>query len=552
MVQPRRSPAAGKEPIGGADCLHAVLVAVVIGAAPVPGECGSPARAVVAAHADARGLDDAWAYRYLWVPLDAGKERDELLVAFLVRLNMVSAAPTLYRPVMVRPDLIRIDVRGLWWDRKDTFRLLVWERLADFDHVFHMRARALKDVDIPSVWPGGVYDGAWADRTAKDTRVVKAGRTFAYPNVTLPQKEWNDLRAMTYSEAPVVDALWWYTYASINIHLPTNEDVGIGYYSWLGVKNADDFFKLVGVDPVETSKRFDELRGVAPYSRVGALGRQIGRFGKREMLWVTFDAKKVRRNLPLDNLRVGEFKDNAREYIGAKSNGMWATFLSDNKGVKQDTAPDFIGPDDSPFRLAATKGHYKNNDGRIHDDISCIRCHWAGASRGIMPIDDYMRSAYGFGSGLAFADKYKDNLEELRSQYLREVDFPIKTDREYLEYHLRQLTASKLHPKGLTMAVAGAMMARTFDRYVTLEYDLKVFARRLGTTEKAFGEAIDIHASGRGQADQVLAGLRKGQKFPYYYMEELYPLASVVLHRIAPPEVVDKKVLIKGYEGGRK
>ena len=103
--------------------------------------------------------------------------------------------------------------------------------------------------------------------------------------------------------------------------------------------------------------------------------RVVGRLGPD--YWATFDFKK---SINLQNTVRQLDKDldppegDASERYGFLPNGLFAFWLQNGKGERQDTAPDFIAPD------KRTPNVTSDNDGRVHIGLSCIACHVAPGS----------------------------------------------------------------------------------------------------------------------------------------------------------------------------
>lgn len=521
--------------------MQTLLLALLISAAQPGKEASSPARAVQFAHADCSSLpaEDQPYVRYLWVSSDR-KRREDTLVALSFHLNLLSVHSVLKHPTLVAPDLVRIDVRDYGWYlvRNGVLKrniLPVWEKFAGLDPYFHQKAKVLKDVEFKTVWPGGTdKSGKHYDRGRYDQE-RKAGRTQDIAAIWLPAKEIEGLRLMTYSEAPVLVAEWFFAQTARQVSI-RNEQEGVGYYDFLGLKDRQAFFDLTGTDEKKAIERFGEWRAVVEKSGISQQNRQIF---KLEAIggstWGTLDTFKQKgRGVAIRNLRRGEFVHDAEEWYGFLPNKLYVTFLSDKNGVAQESAPDKIGPDKSALNIG--------NDGRVHANISCMRCH--GVDKDMLkPVDDVVRALFEEGSGLHFTDKSKDVLQELQSQYLRDIDSELTDDRARYTKAIRLATMSRKNPKGLTAAQITKLYCELWNQYVETPLTAADVAREIGVTEDHLVDSLKRHARNRGATDLVLAAfLRKVPlKVTRLNAEDSIPLAAVLCMGAHPLEIEEEK-----------
>lgn len=512
--------------------VQALSLLLLLGAA-LP-EAGSPGRAVAYAHADAVKLPkhEAPYFRYLWVSTPAGKLRDEFLIALKFQVNLLSDQGTLATPFLIAPDVVRLDLRDYGWDK----RLDVYEKLAQVDVFFHDKLKFLEDSTYRTAWPGGKDGSKSYERGSYRTR-FKAGAVFNAPTPDLPGNLIYDLRFLLYTEAPVLMAEWFFVQVARQISI-RNKEEGAGYYDFLGIKNRNDFFKLTGTDEKVAQRIFREWKAVVKRSGVSQQNRQVISLGAHSgRVWGTLDTfTEQGKGIARRNLRDGEFAHNAEEWFGFLPNGLPVMPLFNNLGVAQATAPDQIGPDDSPDRIG--------RDGRIHTCLSCIRCH--GVDKDLLkPVNDWARKAFRQRSTqeyqLRLQDPDKRVTLELQSLYLRDIDRLLVRDREDYVHAVRQLTASVAHPRGLAVPRLTRMYAAVWNRYVEASVTCEQASRELGVTSEKLKESIARHAKVRGGHDLVLVDFLEGDSITRLEWEDSVSLARVLVLGLQPPEKVAER-----------
>lgn len=478
---------------------------------------GSPAGAVSVAFADARRVPTAdRAYqRYLWAPRPSA----DFQKLIRLQVNLLSDQGDFGQPVWVRPDLARLDVRDYGWHK----RLGVWEKFAKTDVFFHQKVKFLVYARVTQYWPGGREGGKFF-RRGRYVRHVKAGAVVDAPSFWLPGAEIDGLRDLLYSEAPILNAEWWFVQTARQISL-RNRDEGTGYYDFLGLKDRKAFFRLTGLNEKLSEKLFQEWRAAVVKSGVSAQNRQVVVLrGVTGRVWVTLDTfTEQGRGVVKRNLRRGEFRHDVEELYGFLPNGLFVTLLSDVKGVAQDTAPDRIGPDDSSLRVG--------RDARIHVNLSCIRCH--GLDRGFLkPIDDWARRTFTSGLPLSIQDYDRDVLLELRRQYLNDLKRLLARDRENYQDATWRLV-------GLDAADVARLYGRAWNSYVEDTLGPQEAAVELGVTPEVLLRRLKLYALARGGADLVLAGFldKNPQRLTRLEWEDSYALAQAILAGV-PPEVI--------------
>lgn len=346
----------------------------------------------------------------------------------------------------------------------------IWEGFKNFDPYFHVQ---LKKV---APWPGGIWpkDGKHYESNAflHETKTAAAAPW-------LPTKEIGTLVALTQSESPLLRADWWFNQTSIQ-----DQRDGVGYYDFLGVKNRDDFDKLVALDIKASQKIEREFRAIVSRSGVSRFGRQLERLqGLTGGYWRTLDVlddNKNERNA-LRNLDA-DYKHQAEEIYAPLSNGLFAYFLCDQNGVRQDSAPDKIGYD----KTASL------NDGRIHIGLSCVRCH----VEGLRPINDWGRQIFTKGINLASPDREK--AKRLEQLYLSNLDKWYKADNDAYAAALKE--CCNMTPEESAKAIGRVWKA--YDERDLLPADA---AREFGLTEEVYLERLRAYFTADKLADLVLA-----------------------------------------------
>lgn len=472
---------------------------------------GGPASAVAAAHADAARLapQERLYTRYLSLYAVPEPRRAEFAKVLAFHLNSLSREAEIYPPRKVAPDLLAVKWIDYGWDPA------VWERLAGVDPYFHLKEKLITDGFVRTVWPGGKQSGKFF-KAGKYREFQKAGTVIDAPAFWVNRKEIDDLREWTLSEAPVLRADWFLVQTAIAA------DRVAGYYDWLGLgKKEADFQKLIGANVEESRRVKREVAAAMARSGVTLKNRGIVRFQSiTGGYWVTQDFKtSVKRQNVLRLLDQDRDppQGDASEQYGFLPNGLFAFWLQDKEGVRQDTAPDFIASDKQST----------GNDARVHAGKSCITCH----VEGIRPIDDYIRKTYQGSVKLTSPDYEK--FKRLRQLYLSDLEKWVKQDTE--QYAATLLVVSGMKPAELAKAYAAA-----WDAHVEVDLLPADAARELGIEEKAMLAALKKYASpppdGVGKIDDVLAGMIQDPPVPVIrdHWEEVFGLAMTITKGLKP------------------
>lgn len=461
--------------------------------------CASPAEAVAAAHADAQGLpkDAACRTRYLSLYAIPEKRRAEFTRVIDYHANSLSREAFLQPARRVGKDLLAVDLQDYGWDAK------VWERFLTEDPYFHAVVEVVTRTTVKEYWPGGQYQGEHWDAGYYDVvKTSKVKKASAAP--------WTDpksalaLALATNSEVPVVRADWFLYQTAIQL------DRKAGYYDFLGLGKAQqDFDDLAGIDLAKARKARREIFGVVAQSGVTLQNRVVARLAPG--YWATFDFKKgVNRANVLRQLddQLDPPEGDASERYTFLPNGLFAFWLQNGQGVRQDFAPDFIASD----RQATS------NDGRVHVGLSCVRCH----VEGLRPVDDYARKLYRGNIKLASPDHAK--LVRLRQLYLTDLKTTMSDD--VTSYGRALFKVSGFKPAELARAYSGA-----WKQYAETDLDLAAAALELGVGKERLARALKARAASLKGLDPVLAGLVADEPLEVRreHWEEAYPLAQEIL-----------------------
>jgi hypothetical protein len=480
-----------------------------------PATAAGPGEAVIVADADAARLSpyDASQTRYLDYGEIPEAERKDFLLALLLHVNHLSREADFAKLRIVSPDVlaIRLDDFG----PVDGPFAKSWEKLGDFDRVFHatIETEEVKEYGYWVAPNGTTSNNETSGAKWRTTRTEKTGKktrkSAASPN--LPTKEIVRLIERTQSSVPIVRAHWFYVQTQRVLGL-NNKENGIGYSDFLGVKSRDDLFKLVRLDIKASRDVQKEIRAALDKSGVSQQNRQIVRFqALTGGVWITLDVKdETGKGNAIRNLKVGDYVHDAEEIYYVLPNGLPGMWAGDAQGVLQASAPDFIGPDDSPLRTG--------NDGRIHQNRSCWNCH---AGEVLKPIDDWARRTYAEGTGVKLTSPDYNVEKELKRQYLRDIDRFLKRDREDYQDAIKACN-------GLTAGENAKLFAHWWDRYVQSPLNLADAAREIGCTAAHLRAALLASQKATGYLDPLLAGLLAGGKLKRTQWDEVYQQTAAI------------------------
>lgn len=493
----------------------------------------SPASATALAAADALRLleQDRPFFRYLWDP----ERSEDFRTVLSLHLNLLSDQPFLIPPYLVTPGLYRIDLRDYGHDR----RFEVFERFAGLDPYFHVKVKASSERVITSYWPGGKWDvdgkvyeaGKHPFRVSAGVVVDLAAPWTSAPVEVAPNRfeaAIDVLRRELRTEVPILYAQWYFVQTARQISI-RNRIEGVGYYEWLGIKDRDSFFQLAGVDRQRADKLFANHRAVVLKSGISNQNRQIVRLGAISgSAWGTLDAfHQEGRGIARRNLRDGEFDHNAERWYGVLPNGLFVTGLFSVKGETQASAPDQVGPDDSPLNTS--------RDMRVHANLSCLRCH--AQNDWLRSIDDWARLAFRVRGPLRLQEPDRKIFGEVAGQYLRDIDGHLSRDRA--GYQTAVATATTRPGRaGLQAAKIASLYARAWDDYVQKGVTPAGAALELGVSEATWLAALERYSRASGKLDLVLSDHLDNppRPIPRLDWEASYPFAAAIVSGVLPPE----------------
>jgi hypothetical protein len=432
-----------------------------------------PSEAVAAMAADlSRQPAETRPYlRYLWEP----RPGDDRYKDRLYHLNELSTEADFAVLARVGADLYRFDTRDVGWDDSKHTRSqrAAYERLAEADPYFHVQLTTT--TEETERYGKQRADGSWYDVEDRKTG-KKTTKTQAASAPHLPTVEITYAIQQTQSQCPILRADWWQWYTSIQANRKA------GYYDFLGVKNRDDFFELVGADLKSVARKKREVAAIVRKNSSGIAqnGRQL--FREDGGVWFTkdvFDESKGRKNEI--NALDKDFDHDVERHLALLPNDIIGMLLCDKNGVRQDSAPDKVGPDSS-----AT-----GNDGRIHVGL-CLRCHRGN----FLPIKDFARVLFSGETPLQAID-YED-LKRKRSLYLREYEPLLRADQ------LRQATALATLTGWKPAELADAIR-REWSEYGEHDVPIEEAAADLGTTKEKLLLNLQLAAKQKGGVPPSLA-----------------------------------------------
>lgn len=517
------------------------LATAAIGADPGPPEPDlrwTPDEVLTLIAADHKTLPDDVARSTRYLSLRAGstrEERDDLARLTVATLNDLSgspvpivlvpggddAAPTVAGTAAVRVGeaLIRVDV-----SRLGTTFARTWERLGVPEPYWHGDAlvptHGIKYVEYGHFTDAGGNKYAPPRRSKGDrwtTTEVRREPTdeeyVAEHGFVVRSAAGRDAYKAVFarmvdqrtgdrgSDVPVVDADWFIGQTLADYRRDP------GYHDFLGFDDLKSWKRLAGVveDPKVVDESFlTELRGAVAHSTVTNedVVRRIVQLDKvGGEVWFTndsnqrevddpgqFDAADATVNL-VDLPKKLRFQ--AIESLAHKANGYVLKGLFNNRGVRQDVAPDFIASDSTaPFA-----------DRRVHTGL-CFRCHCRGKAGGFKPVDDWARDKFNVGPNF-LASKDHRIREGVLENYARRLERPLDRSRARFADALAETA-------GLTTERYSEVLEVVWRRWVEGPVDVADAARRLGCTEKRLtdvltGEDVAAPLRAKGEGKEVIA-----------------------------------------------
>jgi hypothetical protein len=344
----------------------------------------------------------------------------------------------------------------------------VWDRLAEADPYYHSKVTDLKTNKV--------------SHTAEATLYKRH------------QKDFDDLYKLTYSFAPILRGDWFLFYAGIQA------DRKVGYYDFLGIgNNLKDFQALAAFDAKAVQDKALKQVGAVKKSSVTHQNRIIVREGAPTGgLWRTVDFKSSVNRQNAIRLLEGDTEppqgDATEQYL-VLPNKLFAYGLFDQKGARQDSAPDFIAGD----------GKAPDTDKRVHIFISCVRCH----VEGLRPVNCYFRRNYKLPNDPAagrveFATPSKKKEAEFRDQYATDIVDSLAVDTLVFAKAIKQCN-------GLTIERNARVVSKCWDWYAYKDVSAFQAGAELGCEPEAFMKALYNHYAPKKKGeksyiDNVIAG----------------------------------------------
>lgn len=471
--------------------------------------------------------------------------------------------------------LLRFDIRDYGWTRE------LYESLKDVDPFYHVKLQAQEPTDpSPDGWKDGksytdntdTYTkrgGFWFDTKGARYRLIASGErddqgrdlTRFQPVSDAPKgkkivalspilsetaEQKTALTALvnaTQSSVPVLGGMWFLQQTAIE-----EDRAPAGYYDFLGIKNRADFDRLIGFNAkVNAEARRVALleavarSGVVQQPRRIQIDNTVGDFPR----FVTLDNKKALDQAnPLRVTDQKNFTHVAEEAMGPKPDGWmaWGLFTADQKdkardGTLQNSAPDFLGFDTTT----------RSNDGRIHINLACWRCHTSeqkGGLAGFQEIRQWYRGQPPGFQPLALQSPDYEQAREFRQQYARPITPVLERARLVTTERIKAVT-------GFTPAQWGDKYGLAFYEAIEKPVSIDGVEADLGVERqailKAFAATLQLYKA----LDPVLMNLiRETNASPDVIRKvldgepgvmpdqwlEAYFLAGLALRGIAPVE----------------
>jgi len=437
----------------------------------------SPASVVPAIHADlaAMPVELRARTRYLSLYKKPFQQRLSFIAVLNGHVNHLSREPDLGRVSVVGSTaaaLVRVVLDDYGWSAK------TWDKFTD--PYFSVT------VDVP--W--GTYDKAGNFR---QTRVVRS-RAIAPWIATGHEQQVAEIVAWTQSKVFVCAADWWLDQTS------AGEDRSPNYYDMLGITTEKDFDDAVGFD-AKLAQRFAAVaRDAVSVSAITRHDRAIVALGKiRGTKFKTLDHGKDKAGSALRVLGADADKGfDASEQIAALPNKLFAYGLFDNKGARQDKAPENIVRQ------------------RVDVYRSCIECH---QDRGLQDVTSWVQPLLRGGLNLQSPDYLK--ARELRREYLDGLGELITEERVKYDRRIKEAT-------GLDYKAWSAALTKALQDYETVPVTLDVAAADLGVSQAKWRSALEGRAKA-GIGDTVLSPLLVGGSVTRSVWENEYASAQLIL-----------------------
>jgi len=418
--------------------------------------------------------------------------------------NLLSREAVLKAPrAIAGVRLLAIDLRNYAIDVK------VWEKLVDREPYYHQQKELVENIPVHA---NDQYGRQYIARYDQK-KTIKS-----YPADHLSKSQLDEIYTLTNSQVPIVCGDWFLVMTSIEADRG-GIGKGFGYYDFLGLKNRNDYFQIIGFDEKDKRSALSEIGAVvmAHNSGVAQNDRMVVRRAAIDgWAWFTldfFDSNKNERN-PLAILdRDKGLKHQAERHFGRLPNGLPIMIACDGQGVLQETAPDKIGPDTTA----------KGQDTRIHPAKSCVSCH--GTSNFLRDINDEVRIIYTVdkerGYNLLTSPINEERLK-LERIYLRDL-------RRYLENDRRDYAIAVRDCIGQDIKEASIEYREAYEKYTLNPVTVDTIARGLGIPRNTFLEKFKAYRSNDKLTTHVLAPLSVGRPISRTNYESTYALLQSVV-----------------------
>jgi hypothetical protein len=448
----------------------------------------------------AQDKETAYFTRYLDLTHKSDEDFTFYRTVLTLHVNLLSREALIVAPRQVGK-ILALDLRDYGIDAK------VWERLINREPYYHQQKEYVEQTPR---YGTDAYGRQVVTGHDQKKAVKIAAADF------IPQPQAKELYALTQSQVPVVLGDWFFVQTSVEADRG-GIGKGFGYYDFLGLKNRDDFFKLVGFDEKDRRSIVSEIGAVVMghNSGVAQNDRMVVRRGAVDgFLYFTIDffENNLDEQNPLAILdRDKGLKHQAERHFGVLPNGLPAMLACNDKGVLQDTAPDKIGPDHTA----------SGNDKRIHPSKSCVSCHSNGF---LKPITDEVRQIYSVDRERGYnllASPSKEEQLKLSRIYLRNLNQKLEDDR-------KAYTRAVKECNGQDVAAACADYRDAYERYVLKSLDIEAIAAGLGVTVPHLQARLKTYRSADKLTAHNLAPLSVGRPITRGNYEQLFPLLMAV------------------------
>lgn len=509
-------------------------------------------------------------YRYIWIP----EPEYSKIAAVNYTVNIAcSKSVTIIKPtILFGGQLIRWDLRKLAPESDQVEKLMeIWENF-QFEPYFHITTDATKALPTNAIATQSaagdpintirfkVGDDLWF-KFPDGTFYLWSGSSWVkqqdpFPNIKGRISTYGShcgleqsviMQGLMRTNASIVRYDYFITKALSAL------DGGL-YYKFAGIeKNPGDgktaqqaFLESLGADE-EVIKQLRSDQRVAMFrSNVTGKPRRIEVFqgsGVRPgsgtgLITITYDPADQNVDQSADPIRnLLDLKDDAREVIAEKPNGLHIFALFAGDGSLQDSAPDTIVKDHvvpAPYTA------------RLQPAISCIRCH--GPFDGLQPFENDVKKMMS-GSLDIFGDtkstkSIPETLDRLAGLYAGDLTKPINRSKD--DYSTAVFTATN----GMSISAVSATVSEIYANYNYKLIDANVACKELGfdiSESKATQLLLSLvppltkDEIGISPEDPIIAALKVGLKINRYQWEQIYPDIALRSKAVVRQQVNNKK-----------